>query len=381
VIDFHSLLLIQRPIRRVVMQILFRVPMLLLCLSLSAVAQQIEPAATSQIQPGAVKASRLGSADRQITLDVVVTDRSNMVVPGLQQQDFTVLDNKQPSQILSFQAESAAAMKPDAGVEVVLVVDEVNTTFQRVAYERTEIKRFLGQNGGKLVHPVSLVYFTDAGTQIQTNPTLDGNGLSAAFDQHETALRTITRGTGIYGAEDRTQLSLNALDAIAANEATRPGRKIVIWVSPGWPTLSGPHIDLTLKQAQGVFNSVVKISAALRQARMTLYSVDPLGLADAGGIRTTYYEEFLKGLKKPSDAQIGNLALQVIATQSGGLALYGSNSITGAINRCVADANAFYFLTIAAAPADRANDYHDLNVRVGTPGLTVRTRTGYYAEP
>ena len=67
--------------------------------------------------------------NRQITLDVVVTDKSGKPVPGLQQQDFTLLDNKQPQKILSFTAVQGGAKTADPPVDVVLLVDEVNTTF------------------------------------------------------------------------------------------------------------------------------------------------------------------------------------------------------------------------------------------------------------
>src|ERR1700722_14996742 len=75
--------------------------------------------------------------NRQITLDVVVTDKSGKPVPGLQQQDFTLLDNKQPQKILVFGAVQSGASDPP--VEVVLVVDEVNTTFTNVSFERAQI--------------------------------------------------------------------------------------------------------------------------------------------------------------------------------------------------------------------------------------------------
>jgi VWFA-related protein len=174
---------------------------------------------------------------------------------------------------------------------------------------------------------------------------------------------------------------LNMLNSLAAREASKPGRKLVVWISPGWPILSGPRMTLSSRDSQMIFNSIVGASTALRQARITLYSVDPLGMADSGGLRTTYYQVFLQGVTKPSQVQIGNLALQVIATQSGGLALYGSNDIVGGLDRCIADANAFYVMTMEAAPADRPNEYHSLEVKVKTPGLTARTRTGYYAQP
>jgi VWFA-related protein len=361
--------------------------LILFCLSLPAAAQQGEAAAPPQVQARPLTPPSPENAGAQtsrvIDLTAVVTGKSGKPVPGLQQQDFTVLDNKHPAKILSFHAESGEALNTDpaAAVEIILVMDEVNTMFERVAYERDGVKRFLALNGGKLSRPVSLAFFSDTGMQVQTHPSLDGNGIIASLDQHEHALRSITRGQGFYGAEDRLQLSLNALTLLAEQQQNRPGRKVVIWISPGWPLLTGPRINLSSKQEEGIFGSVVHMSNALRQARITLYSIDPLGLADAGGLRTTYYQEFLKGLTAPKDADMADLALQVLATQSGGLVLYGNNNIQDSITRCTDDLNAFYVLSIETPPADRPNEYHALQLKVGTPGLTVRTRTGYYSQP
>jgi VWFA-related protein len=361
------------------MQMSSRVWVVLFCLSLSlpAVAQQSVPATALQQEPNAALSVSPGG---QIRLDAVVTDRSGKVIPGLQKQDFSVFDNKKPSNILSFQAvnETLAAADP---VEVILVVDQVNTTFDRVAYERDEIKKFLTRNEGKLAQPVSLVFFSDNGTQMQGKPSFDGNALMAAFDQNQNALRTIRRSTGIYGAEERLQLSLKTLSGLTAAEASKPGRKMIIWISPGWPILSGPRINLSANDEKGIFNSVVQISTALRQASITLYSVDPLGTADAGGLRATYYQDFLKAATSPNRVDIGDLALQVIATQSGGLVTYGSNSIVAGIDHSIADLRAYYVLSVAAAPADKPNEYHAIEVKVATPGLTARTRYGYYAQP
>jgi VWFA-related protein len=336
----------------------------LVCFGVCGFAQQTAPPA---------------GANRQITLDVLVTDKSGKPVTGLQQQDFTLLDNKQPQKILSFDAVQGT--KTDPPVEVILLVDEVNVDFTKVSYGREQIEKFLRSGGGELPRPASLAVLTDAGVSMGNGTTQDGNALAALLNENKAGLRSITRSQGVYGAGDRIGLSLNALQQLADYEAPRPGRKLLIWISPGWPLLTGPRIQLSNKDQQRIFGNIVALSDSLRRARLTLYSIDPLGTQDAGGFQTFYYEEYLKGVKKPNQVQMANLALQVIATQSGGRVLNSNNDVAGEIASVVADANAFYVLTFGGLPGDGPNEYHALEIKLDKPGLKALTRTGYYAQP
>jgi VWFA-related protein len=356
--------------------------LLVLLAPLGAVSGQNPPSPQLHPRPAGPSLPATVSADRQIILDVQVTDKSGAPIRGLQQQDFTVLDDKRPQSILSFHGVNGeAASTADPPVEIVLIVDAVNASPQAVAYEREEVKKFLLRNGGKLAQPVSLVVFADAGTKVQNGSSRDGNALAALYDQYETGVRSINRSEGFYGAAERFDMSLKTLTSIATDEGTSPGRKLMIWISPGWPLLTGPDIELSRKEQQQIFDSVVSASTVLRQARITLYSVDPLGLADSGGVRITYYEEFLKGLASPSRAVVADLSLQVLAVQSGGRVLNSSNNLTTEVANCAADADAFYVLSFNASRADRADEYHSLAVTVDKPGIKVRTRSGYYAQP
>jgi len=232
----------------------------LFCFSLSAgFAQQSAPAGQPESPAPVPSAGR----SRSITLDVVVTDKSGKPVPGLQQQDFTLLDNKQPTKIVSFDAIQSGAAKADPPVEIVVLVDEVNSSFRAVAVAREEIEKFLKQNGGQLEYPVSLVFLSDMGV-TGTASSRDGNALVAELDQNKAGLRIIGKNEGFYGAGDRVQLSLHALEQFAGYEAPKPGRKLVIWLSPGWPLLTGPRIELTSKQQQGLFANIVALSDAMR---------------------------------------------------------------------------------------------------------------------
>jgi VWFA-related protein len=144
--------------------------------------------------------------------------------------------------------------------------------------------------------------------------------------------------------------------------------------------LSERNMLLSSRNTQGLFHSVVAASTDLRQAHITLYSVDPLGLSNGSVLRNSYYESFLKGVKSQSKVLPGNLGLPVLAVQSGGRVINSTNDLATAIGDCVADASAFYVLSFDSLPADEADEYHALQVMVDKPRTTARTRTGYYDQ-
>ena len=80
-------------------------------------------------------------------------------------------------------------------------------------------------------------------------------------------------------------------------------------------------------------------------------------------------------------ADTGNLGLKVLVTQSGGEIFGPDNDLAGQIDRCIADANAFYSISFNPPTAEHADEYHDLKVEVLHPGMTTRTTTGYYNQP
>jgi VWFA-related protein len=351
---------------------LFLVPLL----ALSTVLGQNAASPQLKTRPSEPPPPPPGGTDRQITLDVQVADKSGAPVRGLRKQDFALLDDKQPKNILSFHAvDGGAASNPP--IEIVLVVDAVNASLQAVAYDRVEVKKFPLQNGGKLAQPVSLAIFSEAGTKILDGSSRDGNALAALSDQYTTGLRSRNRDQW-----ERFDMSMKAMTLLMAHEGARPGRKVMIWLSPGWPLLSGSDdIKNFPRDQRHIFNSIVETSTGLRQARITLYSIDPLALADAGGGRTSDYKEFLKAVVSPEPVLPGDLALQVLAVQSGGRVFNSNNDLEGALANCAVDANAFYVLSFDAAQADRPDEYHSLGVTVDKPGIEARTRTGYYAQP
>lgn len=83
---------------------------------------------------------------------------------------------------------------------------------------------------------------------------------------------------------------------------------------------------LDAEQEQQVFEEIVGISRELRESRITLYTVDPSGSSEIGP-RVSNWQQYLKGVSKPSQIRSGNFALEVIATQSGGLVLNSDDDV------------------------------------------------------
>ncbi len=311
----------------------------------------------------------------RMSLDVVVTSKSGAPVSGLRQQDFTILDDKTTETITSF----AALGGPQAPIEVVVLIDTINADVTTVSFERTQVDKFFKANDGHLAYPTSLAILEDAGVAMGESPTKNGNLLSAALAQSDLGLRTIHKDTGVTNDADRLHMSLVAAQKLAVKESTRPGRKIVLWVSPGWPLLSSPNLNYDDKQTQQLFRQTVAMSTLLRRAGVTFYSINPAGAAE--GIHQLDYEQFLKGAAKPIQALPGYLALQVMSIQGGGVALTGSNDIAEELERCLTDFTAYYELSFDPPPGDRRDELHTLQVKVSQPGDTARTRTVYYSQP
>lgn len=322
----------------------------------------------------AVAAAR--ESPQSIHLNVHVAPKKGPETTGLQSKDFTVLDNHAAQPIQSFHAVTSN-QEP---VRVILLLDAVNTDSSRVAYAREQAQKFLKSNNGQLENPTTIAVLTDRGTQIQKDFTSDGNALSSSLDHYTIGLREITRSSGIWGADERVDTSLRAVREIMAYASSLPGRKVLLWISPGWPLLSGVRIQLSSQQQNQIFANVVAFSNELQQSDVTLYSINPLGV-DETLYREDYYQSFVKGVATSGQTDLADLSLQVLAVQSGGLALNGSNDVVGGLKTCVADLHSWYEITIPAARADRPNEYHQIDVQTDNPKLIVRTRDGYYAQP
>ena len=287
-------------------------------------------------------------------------------------------------------------------MKTILLVDTLNLPERLASYERREVARFLQQNGGHLAQPVSLVELSNMGVLRVGQPSADGNALAEEF-AHNKNLEWIRRVSGSLRGESLNSVflepptlsALKALGDIAAIERQQPGRKLLIWVGPGWGVGSGANSDSS-EPSQNTFEVIEWFSTLLREARITLYSFS-VGETNADG-RARNYLSFLSGARSDQQATFMHLNRKILAVQTGGRVLEPTENLAGGIpagltdfrldydlvlqiHSCVQEAGTYYTLSFDPSHADRLDEYHDLKVQVDPPGLTARTTTGYYDQP
>ena len=140
-------------------------------------------------------------------------------------------------------------------------------------------------------------------------------------------------------------------------------------------------LNLSSRNQQVIFSNLVALANAFERARITLYSIDPLGVADEATVRSSYYVEFLKGVPSVPKVEQGNLALQVLAVHSGGRVINTGSNIADEIASCFADTSTYYVVTVPRARAETPNTLHSIQLKLSDPKLQARTLFGYYAQP
>jgi VWFA-related protein len=348
-------------------------------------------AETSQIPVQAVGSSEPSkmpaTAPREglIHLDVAATDGEGKPFSGLAAKDFTLLDNGLPQKIVSFAASNEAPNEDERLTEVVLVLDEVNLSHSQFETAKDESIKFLRQNGGRLAQPASVYWFTTTGLYASANPTTDGSALAddVAHDHPPRELWTIPRNRDPHMTAEALRYvlwdrALQTVYTIAIERRYKPGRKVLVWMGFGWPP-RGP-----LEQRDTAFTSLVELSTRIREARMVICQVTPWS---DPAVFNFDYTNYLAGVRTLADLKKSgpegpppHFALPVLALQSGGLVLEGLGIVRG-IGHCVEDASAFYTVSFDPPHAAQPDEYHDLNVQIGRPGLSAHTNTGYYDQP
>ena len=182
--------------------------------------------------------------------------------------------------------------------------------------EHQEIGKFLKADGGHLSHPTAVAILTDKGLQFQEDFSQDGNAISTALGHYTIPLRSMGRDADRRAAAQRFRVSFQEFAHLVGREHDRPGRKLILCVSPGWPPLFGLKNLRDARLREQVFGNIVELSTQLREGQITIYSVDPSAIGDiAAGLtepptnhlRPSNPKVYIGGASKPSDVRMEDL--------------------------------------------------------------------------
>jgi VWFA-related protein len=310
--------------------------------------------------------------DGLFSIDLVVADSAGNPVSDLPPWDFTLLDNGQPAKIRTVR-KSREPSVPAPGL--IFVLDAINLSPQQLTQAESAVVHYLQRNNGRLDFPCFVYRLTRSGLFSSLRPTRDGNLLAKEVEKRKSP-RTMWRigrngepnpFEGWGSSARPNPLSPHALGSIAIDQREIRARKVVVWIGPGWPVHGG---DIA-------FDDATELSTRLREARITLDNVNVWPNPE----QSYNYRDYLEAPRSQKDMQPAKLALQVIATRTGGLVLDSSGDLDREIERCVEEERSFYTLTFNPPHTYQMDEFHDLRVQVTRPALTVRAPTGYYNEP
>ncbi len=318
-----------------------------------------------------------------MVLDVVVTDSKGNLVTDLEREDFSVTEAKEPQTILNFEQAGAHSLAPELTVNStadldrlaprapvnIILLDEFNTRFEDMAFARYSLKKFLEKQPGKLSTPTMLIAVGLQKFTVLHDYTQDKMAILDALDHHFVSNPwQLQQGTWI---PDRFATAFGTLMRVAEATVGHPGHKNMIWIGRGFPALRFTNLQVDAEAR--VNNAVQECVNMLRDARVTLYAIDPAGvLADPA------VYGFGAALDDPFG---GNYQFNRMATATGGRALYGRNDVDAEIGTSIRDGSSFYTLTYR--PSNTSLDpqkFRRIKVTLDRPGLTATTREGYYLQ-
>jgi len=345
----------------------------------AAPAQAPNPAQPQKSPDGAFT---IRSFSRLVVLDTVVVDAKGAVVKDLKREDFHVEEAGLPQTILNFEATGAHLPAPEAVIEStadldrlaprapvdIVLLDEFNTRFEDMAFARYSLKKYLQKQPDKLVTPTMLIAVSLQHFTVLHDYTQNKDEILSALDHHFAANPWQIRQGAWLG--ERYATAFLTLRRVAEAVIGHPGHKNMIWIGRGFPAthFGGWAIDTENR----IDNAVQDCVNVLRDARVTLYTVDPAGVM----IDPSVY-----GGDPMVDPFGGNYEFSRLAKATGGRTLYGRNDVDMEIQTSIQDGANFYTLTYR--PANTTLDprkFRRIKVTIDRPGLKAITREGYYLQ-
>jgi VWFA-related protein len=408
-----------------------------LVLLLASLASLLSAPLQSQTEAQDANASQVFHTNaRIVVLDVVVTGKNRRPLTGLHKQDFVLSEDGHPQTIGYFEEHTGEQplqvnpptatpniftniprVKPSDSVTV-LVLDSLNTPLDDQRFVRTQMLKYLKKPDlGRRIAIFTLgtqlrliQNFTDdpallaaainnpkKGGAPESSPLLQSNAETAATQETINALRQyepdgaanmqqFAAEEGATRSDARIKLTLEALQELAHYLAAIPGRKNVAWFSGAFPIAIFP--DASLPDEFGTQRNdqeeVHKTDALLASAQVAIYPIAAEGIAtdspDAGADSRITQQQIANPQQAGQQRNANHAAMDLIAKDTGGVAVYGSNSLTDALNHVVNHGSYFYTLTYTSTNPATDGKFRKIQVELRQPGYQLAYRRGYYAD-
>ena len=355
-----------------------------------------------------------------VEVDAVVTDRAGNFVHDLKKEDFQVFEDNKAQAISTFSIVdipversqrplfASAPIEPDVrtnerpfeGRIYVMLIDDMQTNSLRTPRVKAAGRLFIQQHFGS--NDTMAVVHTAGGAKNAQDFTNNKALLLAAVDKtvgRKLESATLSKTTEfnrpsfqamrvgqeapldpyeMERAHDARQ-SLEALRDIAEWFATVRGRrKTILFLSEGIDYDVADWVNN--RSSFWVTDTTRETIAAATRANVAIYGIDPRGM-------TQLEDESITVSGFPTDVGLGqqslnheflmaNSSLRELSEQTGGFAVINTSQFANAFDRIVSD-NSTYYVLAYYPPVDKPGKFHNIQVRVMRPGLTVRARRGY----
>jgi VWFA-related protein len=199
-----------------------------------------------------------------------------------------------------------------------------------------------------------------------------------------------------YMATNRTRMTLEAISDIARYLSAVPGRKNLIWFAGDFPVVIFPKFDqrMGFEDSNVPLSQVQKTADLLTAARIAVYPVFANGMmaddiisADNRSPASAANPSRMSGMSNEDNYAASNddraseiSAMNQIAQDTGGKAIYNTNDLDTAVSRSVADGAHYY--TLVYSPTNKTMDghYRKIEVKLTDSKLKLSYRHGYNAD-